>query len=69
MAKALCELGADVNRATKDGWTPIMAAAQNGHLDVVRAMHALGADIKNTNARVSRNPSLMQTLTSILAIV
>jgi ankyrin repeat protein len=42
------ELGADVNLATEDGDTPLIAAAQRGHVDVVRCLVTdFGADIGN----------------------
>jgi hypothetical protein len=40
------DLGADVNRRTKDGCTPLYIAAEMGHLDVVRFLvDDLGADV------------------------
>lgn len=41
---SLMELGADVNWKSKDGETPLMAAAQNGHKGVVSLCLASGAD-------------------------
>ena len=43
--RALIEAGADVNKATDVGATPLYIAAQNGHEAVVRALIELGADI------------------------
>ena len=43
----VCE-GADVNRKTAHGTTPLLWAAQKGHVETVRALLRLGADI---NAR------------------
>lgn len=46
MVKFLYEhgAGADIHRATNDGWTPINAASVNGHLEVVRFLYHHGAD-------------------------
>ena len=41
---ALLEMGADANKATPSGFTPLFIAAQNGHADVARALLAMGAD-------------------------
>jgi ankyrin repeat protein len=43
--RALIELGADVNKATDDGWTPLAIAVQEGHEAVVWALIELGADV------------------------
>jgi ankyrin repeat protein len=40
----LVESGADVNAATRDGFTPLMAAAQEGYLSIVRALLDAGGD-------------------------
>jgi hypothetical protein len=37
--------GVDVNAKDKDGATALIAASQMGHLDVVRALLANGADV------------------------
>ena len=36
--KALLETGADVNTTTKDGFIALMAAAQEGHRDIVNSL-------------------------------
>ena len=36
--RALIQAGADINKATEDGVTPLYVAAQNGHEAVVRAL-------------------------------
>lgn len=45
VTRALIQRGADVNGKNKYGKTPIMYACQGGHLDVVKLLHASGADI------------------------
>jgi ankyrin len=41
------DLGADINQAEKDGFTPLHMAAQMGNLDMVRCLGAeVGADVK-----------------------
>ena len=50
VVRALIELGADVNRATDKGCTPLYNATRYGHEAVVRALIELGADVhKVTN--------------------
>ena len=48
VVRCLCkELGADVNKATNDGATPLFEAAQTDHLDVVRCLcKDIEADVK-----------------------
>ena len=36
MVRALIELGADVNKAADNGWTPLAIAAQEGHTAIVQ---------------------------------
>jgi hypothetical protein len=45
MVRALIELGADINKATDNGWTPLLISAQESHETVVRALIQAGADI------------------------
>ncbi|RMZ91549.1 hypothetical protein DV736_g1206, partial [Chaetothyriales sp. CBS 134916] len=47
VVKYLYEHGADVDihTATKNGWTPLNAAANNGHLEVVKYLYEHGADV------------------------
>jgi ankyrin repeat protein len=42
-ARLLLDAGADPSLADGDGYTPLMAAAQNGHLEVLRLLLARGA--------------------------
>jgi FOG: Ankyrin repeat len=43
--RVLGELGADMNKATKDGATPAHIASQQGHVEVLRVLNELGADM------------------------
>ena len=51
MVKTLFNAGVNVNGCTVSGVTPLMAAAQNGHLVVAEALVVAGARV---NARDSR---------------
>ena len=43
--QCLVAAGADVNRATDNGCTPVWIAAANGHLEAIEALARLGADV------------------------
>ena len=45
MVRALIEAGADVNKASDDGTTPLYVSTQEGHDAVVRVLIVAGADI------------------------
>jgi predicted LPLAT superfamily acyltransferase len=45
VVEALLRGGADVNKAKKDGTTPLFMASQKGHCDVVEALLRGGADV------------------------
>ena len=51
----LHNLGADIEKAKKDGYTPILVATQNRNLECVVALHSLGADINRPN-KVGQTP-------------
>ena len=53
----LIGLGADVNRAESDGWTPLLFAANNGHLDVVGLLLEAGASV---GARAERGVTALK---------
>jgi ankyrin repeat protein len=42
---SVCELGANVNTANDEGATPVYAAAGEGHVEAIRALHEFGADV------------------------
>ena len=50
-AKALLGAGADINKQADSGFTPLMLAAQNGKIEVVRELLKRGAkkDLKNND--------------------
>lgn len=48
--------GVDVNRADKDGVTPLMWAATYGHTDIAKALIAKGADV---NARTPQGDTAL----------
>ncbi|PPI84865.1 ankyrin repeat domain-containing protein [Marinobacter maroccanus] len=41
----LLSAGADVNTSDRNGYTPVMRAAENGHLSVVKVLVAAGANV------------------------
>ena len=43
--EALIEAGADVDRATGNGYTPCCIAAERGHVEVVKELIKAGADV------------------------
>jgi len=44
--------GANVNTADKDGFSPLYAAGQNGHVEVVRELLNHGADVNTADKDV-----------------
>ena len=46
MARLLAEHGADVNYGYAEGYSPLPAAAANGHLEIVKMLLAYGADLQ-----------------------
>ena len=42
--KALIKAGCDVDKANKDGHTPLFKAAQNGYVEVAQALIEAGCD-------------------------
>lgn len=52
IATALLEYGADVNAQSRQGFTPIHLAADQGHTDIVALLIHNGADA-NAGAKVS----------------
>ncbi len=49
LVKELLKDGADINTASKNGYTPLHRAAQNGHLEVTKHLIEHGADPKATS--------------------
>ena len=49
IVRLLVELGAGVNYANRNGYTPCYIACENGHLEIIQLLVELGADplIKN----------------------
>jgi cytohesin len=59
---------ADVNKATDNGWTPLLIAAHNGHEAVVRALIQAGADV-NKATDTGMTPPYMAAQKGHTAIV
>jgi ankyrin repeat protein len=51
IAATLAEAGADVNTKMKDGRTPLIAATENGSIDMVKLLIQRGANLSATNAK------------------
>jgi ankyrin repeat protein len=47
--EAALKAGADVNEASKGGWTPLQQAASKGHLDILNRLIAAGADLNKVS--------------------
>lgn len=47
--KVLLDKGVDVNAKTRSGMTALMAAAEGGYTDIVKALLEKGADVNITN--------------------
>jgi hypothetical protein len=45
----LGERDADINKCDIDGVSPICIAAQQGHVECIRVLHALGANVNGRN--------------------
>ena len=45
LIKYLVELGLDINKESKNGWTPLHIACQKGHIAVVKYLVEQGVDI------------------------
>jgi ankyrin repeat protein len=56
--RRLIEAGADVNEKTSNGWTPLMKASLQGHVDVVKLPLEKGAKIGAERYRRSRLTAL-----------
>ena len=61
------EAGADVNKTKNDGASPLFIASQEGHLEIVKALIAAGADINKKTYEYS--PLYMAAVTESLEIV
>lgn len=57
-AKAAVDAGADVNYRGFGGFTPLLAAAKNGHLEVVKYLVEHGADIDKSDNNRRKTPLL-----------
>ena len=55
--RALKDLGADVSAHNNNGWTAVILAGQNGHVEAIRALKDLGADV---NAHTNAGSTAMQ---------
>ena len=52
----LLERGADVNKVDENGWTALMHAAEEGHVETVTLLLERGADV-NAAVKMTRQPS------------
>lgn len=59
MVNRLLEGGAHVNRASKQGCTPLHRACREGHCAVVRALLAAGARVDVADKKGGRTPACL----------
>ena len=50
IVQALVEAGADVRPTTKQLFSPLIAAARNGHIEIAKVLLAAGADVSETGS-------------------
>ena len=60
LARELVSLGANVNAASKSGFTPLHRASQNGHADIVRFLVDAGAN-PAAESRDRKTPLMLAT--------
>jgi ankyrin repeat protein len=68
----LAKHGANINAADKQGCTPVLMAAQMGHVDAIKALYKLGANMKpdamySLTQVASRQPEALVLIEKILA--
>ena len=56
LARRLAERGADPNTEDQDGRTPVMRAAVQGQVEVLRLLAKRGADLRATDKDYGKTP-------------
>jgi len=51
LVKSLLASGADINAKDNNGWTPLIEAAQEDHLEIVTLLLEKGADINSKTTK------------------
>lgn len=49
LVKEICKVPRHINDKNDKGWTPLIVATYNGHMDIVKYLLSVGADIYDTN--------------------
>lgn len=49
LVKEICKVPRHINDKNDKGWTPLIVATYNGHMDIVKYLLSAGADIYDTN--------------------
>lgn len=62
MAKCLLELGCKINEVDEYGWTPLISACEQGHVDVAKWLVENGADLSKKRYSERTSPQEMDAL-------
>lgn len=67
--RELLDNGADPNVTEEDGYTPLMGAAENNHLEVAKLLIDAGADIKKKGEFTAYELAEMQGFTEMMKLL
>ena len=52
-------LGVMMGFVLQDGWTPLVSASQNGHLEIVKRLIEAGANVNHTSKVVKKKNTIL----------